>query len=85
MIQPGARPSDHPRCAECCLVSCITETDKCPSFSWFDPPIRQIYFPQTDDSDCDGIQSSLTSVHCFDDAYVGEQPVACKEYFALEV
>ena len=31
------------------------------------------------DSHCDRIHSCLTAVHCFDDGYVGKQPVAWKE------
>ena len=33
-------------------------------------------------SHCDSIHSSLTAVHCFDNVYVGKQPVAWKEYCA---
>ena len=35
-----------------------------------------------DDSYCDRIRSSLTTVHCFNNGYVGKQPVAWKEYCA---
>ena len=35
-----------------------------------------------DDSHCDRIHSSLTAVRCFDNGYVGKQPVAWKEYCA---
>ena len=33
-------------------------------------------------SHCDRIRSSLTAVHSFDNGYVGNQPVAWKEYCA---
>ena len=36
----------------------------------------------TDDSYCDEIHSSLTTVRCFDNGYVGKQPVTWKEYCA---
>ena len=45
-------------------------------------PARPKFFPTTDDSHCDWIHSSLTAVHCFDNGYVGKQPVAWKEYCA---
>ena len=37
-------------------------------------------FPRIDDCHFDRIHSSLTAVHCFDNGYVGKQPVAWKEY-----
>ena len=40
-------------------------------------PARLIFFPRIDD-----IHSSLAAVHCFDNGYVGKQPMACKEYCA---
>ena len=49
---------------------------------WFDPPARQIFFPRIDESHCDWIHSSLTAIHCFDDDYVGEQPMAWEKYCA---
>ena len=49
---------------------------------WFNPPSLPIFFPRIDDSYCDWIHSSLTDVHCFDDGYVGKQPVAWEEYCA---
>ena len=39
-------------------------------------PARPIFFPRTHDSQCDRIHSSLIAVLCFDNAYVGKQPVA---------
>ena len=48
----------------------------------FDSPARPIFFPRTDDSHCDRIHSSLTAVHCFNNCYVGEQPLAWKKYCA---
>ena len=39
-----------------------------------------IFFPSTDDSHCDRIHSSLTTVECFDNGHVGKRPVAWKEY-----
>ena len=35
-----------------------------------------------EDSRCDRIHSSLTAVRCFDNGYLGKQPVALKEYCA---
>ena len=35
-----------------------------------------------DDGHCDRIHSSLTAVRCFDNSFVGKQPVAWKEYCA---
>ena len=49
---------------------------------WFDPRAWPIFFLRTDDSHCDRIHSSLTTVHCFDNGYVGKQRVAWKEYCA---
>ena len=37
---------------------------------------------RTEDSHRDKIHSSLTAVHCFNNSYVGKQPVAWKEYCA---
>ena len=47
---------------------------------WFDPPARPILFPKIDGRHWDRIHSSLTTVHFFDDGYVGKQPVASAEY-----
>ena len=33
---------------------------------------QPIFFPRIDDSHCNGIHCSLTTVHCFDDDYVGK-------------
>ena len=41
-----------------------------------------IFFPRIDDCHCDRIHSSLTGVCCFDNGYLGKQPVASKEYYA---
>ena len=41
---------------------------------------RPIFFPWIDNSHCDRIHYSLTPVCCFNDGYVGKQPVAWKEY-----
>ena len=41
-------------------------------------PARPIFFPRIYDSHW--IHSSLTAVPCFDNGYVGKQPVAWKEY-----
>ena len=49
---------------------------------WFDLPARPIFFTRIDDSHCDRIHSTLTAVHCFGNGYVGNQPVAWKEYCA---
>ena len=43
---------------------------------------RPIFFLRIDDSHCDRIYSSLTAFSCFDNGYVGKQPVALEEYFA---
>ena len=45
-------------------------------------PAQPNFLPRTDDNYCDRIQSSVTAVHCFDNGYVREQPVAWKEYCA---
>ena len=45
-------------------------------------PARPIFFPGINDRHCDRIDSSLTTLHCFDSGYVGKQPVAWKEYCA---
>ena len=42
--------------------------------------LPKFFFPRIDDSHCDRIHSSLTTVRCFDNGYVGKQPVAWKEY-----
>ena len=47
---------------------------------WFDPQARPILFPWIHDSYCDRIHSFLTAVRCFDNGYVGKQPVAWKEH-----
>ena len=49
---------------------------------------RLIFFLRTDHSHCVRIHSSLTTVHCFHNGYVGKQPVArdeyCAEYWLVE-
>ena len=40
------------------------------------------FFPNIDDSHGDKIHSSITVVPCFQDGYVGKQPVAWNEYCA---
>ena len=45
-------------------------------------PSLDNFFPWIDDSHCEKIHSSLTADLCFDDCYVGKQPVAWKEYCA---
>ena len=47
---------------------------------WFDPPARPKFILRIDDSHCDRIHPPLTTVHYFDDGYVGKQSVAWKEY-----
>ena len=49
---------------------------------WFDSPALPIFFSRIDDSHCNRIHSSLTTVSCFDIGYVGKQQVAWKEYCA---
>ena len=44
-----------------------------------------MFFPRTDDSYCYRIHSSLTAVHYFDDGCVEKQPVALKEYCAVNL
>ena len=39
-----------------------------------------IFFVRIDDSHCDSNDSSLTAVYCFDNGYIGKQPMASKEY-----
>ena len=39
-------------------------------------PARPIFFPRIKYSHCDWIHSSLSAVRCFDNGYVGKQPVA---------
>ena len=45
-------------------------------------PAWPLFFSRIDDSHCDRIHSSLTAVRCFDNGYVGKQPIAWKEYCA---
>ena len=45
-------------------------------------PAKPLFFPVIDDSQCDRIHSSLITVHCSDNGYVGKQPMAWKEYCA---
>ena len=40
---------------------------------WFVSLAPLIFYPRTDDSHCDRIPASLTTVHCFDSRYVGNQ------------
>ena len=49
---------------------------------WFVPRPRPIFFPRIDDSHCDKIRTSFTAVPCFNNGYVGKQPVALKEHCA---
>ena len=46
---------------------------------WVDPHSQSIFFPRTDENHCDRIHSFLTAVHCFENGYVGKQPLAWKE------
>ena len=43
-------------------------------------PAPPIFSPRIADSQCDRTHSSFTAVRCFDNVYVGKQPVAWKEY-----
>ena len=43
---------------------------------WFEPLAQPIFLPRINDSHCDMIHSPLTAILCFDDGYVGKQPVA---------
>ena len=45
-------------------------------------PAWQTLLPRTDNNQCNRIHFSLAAVHCFDNGYVREQPVAWKEYCA---
>ena len=47
---------------------------------WFETPAQPIFSFRNDEGYCNRIYSYLTTVHCFDDGYVGKQPVAWKEY-----
>ena len=49
---------------------------------WFDPRLAQYSFRGLMIAICDRIHFSLTAVRCFDNDYVGKQPVAWKEYCA---
>ena len=49
---------------------------------WFNPRARPVFFPRIDDSHCNIVQFSFTAVHCFDNGYVGKQPLTWKEYCA---
>ena len=51
---------------------------------WFDPKAWPIFFPWTDDSHCNRIHSSLITVHCFNNGYVGKQPVAWKKEYCTK-
>ena len=42
-------------------------------------PAWSIFFPWIDNNHCDRIHSSLTTVQCLVNGYVGKQPVAWKE------
>ena len=55
---------------------CILENRR----SLVQSPAHPKFFLRIDDSYCDRIHSSLTAVCCFDNGYVGKQPVAWKEY-----
>ena len=46
-----------------------------------DDVINIIFLRRTDDSHCDLIHTSFTTVHCFNNGYVGKQPGAWKEYY----
>ena len=48
---------------------------------WFNLWARPIFFPRIDHCHWDRINSSFTAVHCFDNGYVGKEPVACAEYW----
>ena len=42
-------------------------------------PLSHPVGARIDDSNCDRIHSSLTAIRCFDNGYVGKQPVARKK------
>ena len=42
----------------------------------------ELFFLRIDNSHCNGIHSTLTAVHCFNNGCVGKQPTAWKEYCA---
>ena len=47
-----------------------------------------MFFPRIDDGHWDSIHSSLTAVHCFDNGFMGKQPVAwkyCAEHWLKEL
>ena len=49
---------------------------------WLDPGALPKFFPLIDDSHYNRIHSYLTAVHCFNNGFVGKQPVVWKDYFA---
>ena len=49
---------------------------------WFNPRLGQYSFGELMMSHCDRIRFSLTLVCCFDNGYMGKQPVAWKVYCA---
>ena len=53
-----------------------TETGGGGGFTGSIPDSTNYFFPRFDGTHCDRIHSSLTAVHCFDNRYVGKQPVA---------
>ena len=68
------QPTDH-------VSHCIDDnTDQKFWRSLVRSPAQLIFFSRIDDSHCDRIHSSLTAVHCFDNGYVGNEPVAWKQY-----
>ena len=48
---------------------------------WFESTVWPMCFPRINNINCDRIHSSLTTVHCFNNCYVGKQPLTWKEYF----
>ena len=44
--------------------------------------LKTVFFLRTDDSLCNTIHASFTTVQCFDNGFVGKQQLACKEYCA---
>ena len=64
----------------CSSVSCIVDLRT--GGRWFESLAQPIFSLRIDGSHCDRIHSSLTTVHCFKDGYMGKQPLAWKEYCA---
>ena len=50
------------------------------SLSLVQSPAQPLFFLRNDNSHCNRIHSTVAAVLCFDNSYVGKQPVAWREY-----